>query len=106
MKASTDCIAALASLTMVMDYHEKLGTTKNPLIVAEFIRLHEELLTTLEKENEARKRNQQPHGLNKDRAGVESNQPRSGEPLGQHGGPRYDAGTADRRTGAQGPDGE
>jgi len=47
----------MANLTFIMDFHEKLGTTKNPFIVAEFEKLHGELVGKLQQENrnEARK---------------------------------------------------
>lgn len=52
-----DQVAHLANLTFIMDFHEKLGTTKNPLIVQEFERGHAELVKALEeKENETRNR--------------------------------------------------
>lgn len=42
-------VAHLANMTFVMDFHEKLGTTKNPFVVREFQRLHKELADELEK---------------------------------------------------------
>lgn len=83
---SSDILSTLASMSFLMDYHEKLGTIKNPLIVAEFTRLHAELLTILEKENEARTSADQHGRVDKDRAGVESSQPRSSESNGEYGG--------------------
>ena len=42
----------LANLTFVMDFHEKLGTSKNPHIVKEFRKHHDLLTDKLRKENE------------------------------------------------------
>lgn len=50
--------AHLANLTFVFDFHEKLGTMKNPALVREFSRAHEALVDKLveeEKDNEARR---------------------------------------------------
>lgn len=52
-----ELMAYLANMTFVMDAHEKIGTTKNLLIVNEFNFVHDDLLKLLEKDHEARKRN-------------------------------------------------
>ena len=62
----------LADLSFIMDHHEKLGTTKNPVIVAEFVRCHEALVQLIKEENsnEARKRKLIEDGRNKTTYGV------------------------------------
>ena len=42
----------LANLTFVMDFHEKLGTVKNPCIVGEFHQHHTMLVEKIQKERE------------------------------------------------------
>lgn len=52
-----DRVAYITGLTFIMDFHEKLGTTKSPLIIREFQRETEQLvkdLETKEKELETR----------------------------------------------------
>ena len=88
--ASADLINTIASISFIMDHHEKLGTIKNPILVAEFIRLHAELLTTLEKENEARTRANQHGRSDQDRTSQSSGGPRSGITAGEYGGPRHE----------------
>lgn len=51
-----ELVAHLANLTFIFDHHEKLGTTKNKALIEDFQAYHNELITMVEKENEARKR--------------------------------------------------
>lgn len=56
-----DLVAYLANITFIMDHHERLGTTKNKFLIAEFMARQGELHTMLQKEqeDEARNRKQQ-----------------------------------------------
>lgn len=78
-----ELVAHLANLTFIMDVHERLGTTKNKFLVAEFMGRQEELHTILEKEqeDEARKRKLDDE-RRKDRPGAADRLPRSGESNG------------------------
>lgn len=86
---SPEIIAFLSDITVILDYHEKMGTSKNPFIVAEFTHWHAELLKQLEKEHETRNRNVSPR---RPEAGTDlsRDQPRSGltarEPRREQGG--------------------
>ena len=44
----------LADLIIIMDFHEDLGTTKNVEILAEFKRVHEQLVKGIQDETRAR----------------------------------------------------
>lgn len=57
-----ELVAHLADLSVIMDFHEKLGTIKNPFIMAEFRSAHDELAVLLEKEDETRKSAEDRHG--------------------------------------------
>lgn len=77
MANATDLAAHLANLTFIMDHHEKLGTTKNLVLVREFQYCHQDLLDQLEKDHEARKR-QDDKQRREDRADLAHGRPRSG----------------------------
>ena len=47
-----ELVAYLANLTFIFDFHERMGTTKNPLLLADFARHHALLLEALKKEQE------------------------------------------------------
>lgn len=51
-----DRVNHLANLTFLLDFHEKLGGTRNKWVLAEFAKLNEELITELkEKHDETRR---------------------------------------------------
>lgn len=70
-----DIVSYLAGLSFIMDMHEKLGTTKNPLLTAEFERGHKNLIETLQKEKEDEARNR------KDNDERREDRPRSGQSI-------------------------
>lgn len=48
-------VSHLANLTFLMDFHERLGTTKNKYLLAEFHKENEELEKELKEKHDARK---------------------------------------------------
>lgn len=66
-------VAHLANITFIMDYHQRLGTTVNPLIAVEFTEQEKVLHGILkqEQEDEARSRSE-PIRKSEDRTEVPS----------------------------------
>lgn len=56
----------LANITFIFDMHEKLGTTKSPLLVWEWQQAEQALQKAIAEKQDARK-NEQRDGINQDR---------------------------------------
>jgi len=97
--------AHLANLTFIMDFHDRLDTTKNPFVVAEFQAMHEEFVQQLEKDDEARKRD---NDSQRDKAGADlaGSEPRLRSAAWESRRDGQSGGTDVRGPGAQGPNGQ
>lgn len=91
-----DKVNYLANLTFIMDFHEKLGTIKNPWIVKEFQKGHDEIVKELEEKhvNEARTRIAQRASGPEGRTELQSREPWRSGPVGSASGSAPSSGAA------------
>lgn len=95
-----DRVAYITGLTFIMDFHEKLGTTKSPLIIREFQRETEQLvkdLETKEKELETRSSERQRDDGSEERTNRPISEPSWGSSAGSGDRTNEGHGTSLRR---------
>lgn len=72
----------MANLTFVMDFHEKMGTSRNPTIGREFQRCHDRLIHLLEEKEDAARKSRDVNGGAQAGAEGPRDLPRRGGPTG------------------------
>lgn len=97
----------LANLTILLEYYEKLGATRNRWVIAEFEAANAKFLEALkEKHDETRQSESRRLGRDEGRAELQSGQPRWSGSARPEGGAGESGGAAVRRPGARSPDAE